>query len=207
MGSSQSKVVESEPNPASKFDRRYSIGMTPGLRNHLAGSDQENNNVGTTSGEEEQSYRRIPEQPSAASLQQAYDQGVADMKSNLDAEVQTRVEEEFARREQLEKYGYQSTEATFQREATERDLRESMKHEDRRVKTVKQYADALAKRQPNTPERSLQCNLERSKCLACYTDALENKRLTTECAEFVDAFAKVGTQADRFGRRGHWYDR
>ena len=200
MGASKSRVVNEDPN--------FTIGMSDGLNNRLnghQGGGQSGSGAGDSAAPDSGSttYRRVPERPTAAALQEAYDQGLEDMRKNLETEVSARVEEEYSRRSQIDGYEASASASQYERGVVQQQLDSAMVAEDDRVRTVAAYAEELSKRQPSTPERPLQCTSERSACVKCYEDAINNKKLPTECAQFVDAFAKCAASVQKdFVSRG-----
>ena len=105
--------------------------------------------------------------------------------------------------QQIDGYEASASASQYERGVVQQQLDSAMVAEDDRVRTVAAYAEELSKRQPSTPERPLQCTSERSACVKCYEDAINNKKLPTECAQFVDAFAKCAASVQKdFVSRG-----
>ena len=194
MGASKSRVSKEDPN--------FTIGVSDGLNNRLNGQrGGSSDSVAPDTGAP--TYRRIPEQPTSAELQAAYNQGLEDMRKNLETEVSARVEEEYSRRSQIDGFEAKANALQYERDIAQQQLESALISEDDQVRIVKAYAEELSKRQPSTPERPLQCTSERSECLKCYEDAINNNKLPTECARFVDAFATCAASVQKeFVSRG-----
>ena len=194
MGANKSRVIKEDPN--------FTVGISDGLKKRLNGQEDGPRDSATPSNDAA-TYRRIPEQPTAAELQAAYNQGLEDMRKNLETEVSARVEEEYSRRSQIDGYDANTNALQYKREIAKKQLESAMISEDDRTQIVKAYAEELSKRQPSTPERPLQCTSERSECVKCYEDAINNNKLPTECARFVDAFAECAANVQKeFVSRG-----